>query len=94
LPLESVFESICFNLVNKKIQVKEWSIELKLYAEAKQIPIPVTHLEYKQELLDGIIAWVGRTQFNYKGQSLELTVVVKPDEQGYLRDITTWFTSL
>lgn len=94
LPLESVFESICFNLVNTKIHVKEWSIGLKLYAEAKHIPIPVTHLEYRQELLDGTIAWVGRTQFKHKGQSFELTIVVRPDEQGYLRDINTWFAPL
>ena len=67
----------------------EWSVGLKLLVEAKSIPIPVTHLEYKQESLDGAIAWVAHTQFNHKGQSLELTVVVMPDEQGFLRNIRT-----
>jgi hypothetical protein len=94
LPLESVFESIWLDTGDERIQVKEWSIGLKLYAEAKNIPIPVTHLEYKQEFLDGTIAWIGHTQFNHNGQNLELTVVVMPDEQGYLRNVRTWLTSV
>lgn len=93
LPLESFFESVWLHLDNESIQAIEWSVGLKLLVEAESIPIPVTHLEYKQETLDGAIAWVAHTQFNHKGQSLELTVVVMPDEQGFLRNIRTWLAA-
>jgi hypothetical protein len=93
LPLESFFESTWLHLDNESIQVIEWTVGLRLLVEAKTIPIPVTNLEYKQEALDGAIAWVAHTQFNHKGQSLELTVVVMPDEQGFLRNVRTWLTA-
>jgi hypothetical protein len=75
------------------VQKNQSSSGLKLLVEAKSIPIPVTHLEYKQESLDGAIAWVAHTQFNHKGQSLELIIVVMPDEQGFLRNIRTWLAA-
>jgi hypothetical protein len=76
----------------KVLHVANLPISVLITCDSRLTPIPVHELRYSQELLDGELAWVTRTTAHQQDRQVELTMVVKPDKDGFLQNIQTFCT--
>lgn len=70
---------------DRKLKIKNWSIQLEIFYEPKQVSsIPITNFVYRQEMLDGALAWLTSSKFVYEGKENEIYIIAKPDKDGFL----------
>jgi hypothetical protein len=83
--LDDSVHEFWFHHLDCKFRIKNWSIDLEIYYEPQEMPIPVTNLVYKQQSIDGVMAWVSIAQFVYEEQEHEINIIFKPDDNGFLQ---------
>jgi hypothetical protein len=77
-----------FHYFGSKFRIKQWTIKLEIYYEHQQVPIPINNFAYRQQYMDGVLAWISRTKFIFEETEHEIHIVIKPDENGFLSDIS------
>jgi len=80
-----------FHHRGEKLLVAELPISLVITCDVQGTPIPVHGLSYRQALIDGALAWVTITRLLNQGREVELTIIVKPDRNGFLNSLHTSF---
>lgn len=88
-PLELVFDSnnidVWFHHDSERNKVKEWHVYLKITVNQEVQRIPFTQFAYRQENIEGTLAWIATANFPFQGKDLLFQIVLKPDKDGYLR---------
>ena len=74
-----------FEHLGERILLREFPIKLVVTCSTTNRPMPVENLSYRQEFLDGALAWVAKTRLPHRGREAELTIVVTPDQDGFLK---------
>jgi len=72
---------------NLVLRVGELTCLVELTCEAEIIPIEVDYFIYEQELIDGNLAWITKTVVENNNQKVQLTVIIRPNEDGYLHTV-------
>ncbi len=68
-------------------KVKEWSVRVKLSfhtSPRSDIKTDVTHLVYRQEMIDGVVAWMATVKIEVDGAQHDFQIMFKRDADGYL----------
>lgn len=81
-----------FHHDGKALHVANLPVSVRITLDSRLTPIPVHELRYSQESLDGELAWVTRTTLQQQDRQVEITIVVKPDKDGFLKNIQTFCT--
>ncbi len=68
--------------------VEKFEISILVTCDIHQIPISVEGLRYTQELIDGQLAWLTRTTIQRPNGQFEITIVVTPNKDGFLRNLS------
>jgi len=71
----------------RRLQVRDWPVRVRAHFTTTQrndIKIDVSHLVYRQEAIDGVLAWVAKVKIEQDGVLREFQVSFKRNPDGYL----------
>lgn len=64
---------------------KVMQLPVKFSVENQFHEIPLICFAYQQEFNDGVLAWTGSAKETIEGQVVDIQLVFKPDQAGFLR---------
>lgn len=73
--------------------VREWLVKVRVTFATEQRTtghVPVSHLVYRQEMLDGVLAWVASMSVEYEGEQRLINIAFKRDNEGMLTCAGVW----
>lgn len=76
---------IWFHNNGERFRVADWTIKIQTWIEKQQRDIPMTQFAYRQETVDGILAWIGSTTIPIQGEERNLQLAFVPDKDGLLQ---------
>ena len=76
-------QGLWIHLSDQRFKVAEWPIKLKIERQLERIP--VTNFAYRQESIEGVLAWIASAKMVVQGKEQELRIVFKPDSNGLLQ---------
>ena len=86
MDLGSTKIDLWFHWENKKFKVLR--LPIKLIVETKVFQIPLAIFSYRQEFIEGDLAWIAVSKDVINGKDVEIQIVFKPDKNGFLQPVS------
>jgi len=85
-------ENLWFRYGGKRYKVRALPVKVKV--ENRIYELPLTCYAYRQEFVDGALAWVTSANGVFDGKDVQLRLVFKPNEAGFLRPVSVEFQGM
>lgn len=75
-------------LKGAKLRVTEWVVKVRTLVNSEIRNVPVSQFVYRQEMVEGSLAWIASIPIDVNSKQQELYLVFKPDQAGFLQQVT------